>query len=130
MRLQVFTFILLLSQALSGSELRQGTDPISGEKYTLEKHQVGEWEVYTPPKHSESLLMVVKEGKPVVTSTLFGKGRSITVHNKGNSAPVPIEIHDLNGDGTYDRMFIYQEKGGGYIEAKLIEGRWQFTENN
>ncbi|WP_415896259.1 hypothetical protein [Neptuniibacter sp. QD57_21] len=118
--------ILLLSSAVSNSAgIQEGTDPITKEKFKLEKEQVGSWDIYTFPQNNESFIMVGKKGKPVLTNHVSNNSNTVSVHEPNNPSVTAVDIYDTDRDGVYDRILYYQQDGSnGVVEAKLIQGRW------
>ena len=129
MRILYISFTCMIACGVNGSELVKGTDPITGDKYQLEKKSIGAWEVLTFPEASENLLMASKNKKPVISASKAMGTSSVTVHDPKNSALTSVDIYDNNNDGVYDHIRVYQQDGThGFIDLKLIQGKWQYKE--
>ena len=125
-------FIFLLLVIATGSisaELLEGTDPVTNEKYQLEKKSAGAWEIFTLPNASENLVMIIQKGRPVISASKLGGTPSVTVHDPKNSSLSSVEVYDNDNDGVYDHIRAYQQDGTyGFVDLKLINGKWQYKE--
>lgn len=111
------------------AETVSGIDPITNEKYQLEKKSAGAWEIFTPPNESENLVMITKKKKPVISASNLGGQPSVTVHDPKNSSLSSVDVYDNDNDSVYDHVRVYQQDGTyGFIDLKLIEGKWQYKE--
>jgi hypothetical protein len=125
MRILIPLVLLSSSAASNSGDLQEGTDPITQEKFQLEKEQVGSWDVYTFLRNNEAFIMVGKNGKPVVTTHASNNSNAVSVHKPNNPSVTAVDIYDTDRDGVYDRILYYQQDGSnGIVEAKLVKGRW------
>lgn len=132
---RIALLVVMLTVALTAcgkndTQIVEGEYLVSRADYSLLRNQFGKWQVLTPLENSESLIMVGREGSPVISANLLAGVPGILVHDPRNAALSSVEIYDNHQNGVYDRLVLYQQDGSnGFIDAKLVDGRWQINES-
>lgn len=122
----VFLMFLMIGSGINAETL-EGVDPITNEKYQLEKTSAGAWDIFTSPNASENLVMVTLKNRPVISANNLGGKSSVTVHDRKNSSLSSVDVYDNNNDGVYDHIRVYQQDGTyGFVDLNLINGEWHY----
>ncbi len=114
-RLIVIFLFFLTSGSSFADDIRQYTDPISGEVMQLKRHEVEGSVVYTAL--DGKWLMLEQNGKVVLHVVNGGLGREITVLSDQAVFGVA-ELRDTNDDQQYDEI-TYRNKGKETIDIGL-----------
>jgi hypothetical protein len=106
-RLIALLILSFISANLSAEDIRQYTDPISGEVTRFKRHEVEGAVVYTA--HEGKWLILEQNGKAVLHVVNGGSGREITVLSD-KTVFGTAELHDTNNDQEYD-VIVYRNEG-------------------
>lgn len=110
------------------AKLQQYTDPLTGEQAVLRMQEIGPWSIYTYPGDENALIMVTKNGKPVISVSDLDS-RMILVHSSNPSLSA-VSLIDNEMDGEFDQIdygngiFLAQDYDfNGWIDSLSIDGR-------
>ena len=122
----IFGLLLLAVCGKShATELKNWTDPITGEESLFQAQEIGPWMLYALDEYPEGFMLIENSGDLLLSYDEMRQFGAVSIFSKPAKKSSLIHAYDTNGDGVFDKVELVSTNSS--LEVNLIDARWVLT---